>query len=80
MFITGLSYHRQSLHEKYGGQCQGGISTPSHQKFIFLFSSPRAEEFGYEDGWSDEGIYLYTGEGQRGDMTFSRGNIAIRDH
>ena len=80
MFNTGLLYRRRSLHGEYGGQQQGGISTPSYQNFIFLFSSPRAKEFGYEDGWSEEGIYLYTGEGQRGDMAFTRGNSAIRDH
>lgn len=81
MFIVGALYRRRSLHEKYGGQKQGGISTPSNQSLIFLFSSPRAKRFGYEDGWSEkEGVYLYTGEGQRGDMAFTRGNAALRDH
>jgi 5-methylcytosine-specific restriction enzyme A len=37
------------------------------------------EQYGYEDGWS-EGVFLYVGEGQRGDMEFVRGNKAIRDH
>ncbi|MBU6996887.1 MAG: HNH endonuclease [Theionarchaea archaeon] len=81
MFIVGTLYRRQSLHETFGGQKQGGISTPSNRSLVFLFSSPRAREFGYEDGWSEEeGVYLYTGEGQRGDMAFTRGNAAIRDH
>lgn len=31
------------------------------------------------DGWS-EGVFLYVGEGQRGNMQFVRGNKAIRDH
>jgi len=39
-----------------------------------------ASPYGYSDGWTDEGVFVYTGEGQRGDMTFVRGNKAIRDH
>lgn len=36
---------------------------------------------GYRDGWDEDGrSYLYTGEGQFGDMTFTRGNRAILEH
>ncbi|MBN2303463.1 MAG: HNH endonuclease [Anaerolineae bacterium] len=80
MFTQGEVYRRRELHEKYGGQQQGGISTPSEHNLIFLFTSERGEEHGYSDGWKDNKIFLYTGEGQRGDMTFTRGNKAIRDH
>jgi 5-methylcytosine-specific restriction protein A len=38
------------------------------------------EQYGYRDGWDDNGVFLYTGEGQEGDMEFVRGNRAIRDH
>jgi 5-methylcytosine-specific restriction enzyme A len=31
------------------------------------------------DGWNEDGVFLYTGEGQAGDMQFVRGNKAIRD-
>jgi len=37
-------------------------------------------EFGYEDGYDDSGNFKYTGEGQIGDMSFVKGNRAIRDH
>jgi 5-methylcytosine-specific restriction protein A len=80
MFVVGQEYRRRDLHVKYGGQQQGGISTPSDHPYIFLFSSPRGEEHGYADGPKPNGQYTYTGEGQRGDMEFSRGNRAIRDH
>ena len=30
--------------------------------------------------WTDDGIFFYTGEGQRGDMQFVRGNKAVREH
>jgi 5-methylcytosine-specific restriction protein A len=80
MFTKGSEYRRRDLHALYGGQEQGGISTPSNHKMIFLFSSPIGEEYGYKDSWREDGIYLYTGEGQEGDMRFERGNAAIRDH
>ncbi len=81
MFEIGEVYNRRrEIHEKFGGQQQGGISTPSDKPFIFLFTGERGEDYGYKDGWNDEGIFLYTGEGQLGDMEFVRGNLAIRDH
>ncbi len=72
-------YRRRILHELYGGQQQGGISTPSNHNFIMLFTSETGEQYGYRDGWNGN-KYFYTGEGQRGDMKFQRGNVAIRDH
>lgn len=80
LFTEGQEYRRRELHNQYGGQQQGGISTPKLQPFIFLFASKIGEDYGYSDGWTDEGVYLYTGEGTRGDMTFQMGNKAIRDH
>ncbi len=80
MFEVGRVYRRRDIHAKYGGQEQGGISTPSDRPYIFLFSSPRGAEHGYIDGPKPNGQYLYTGEGQRGDMELIRGNRSIRDH
>src|SRR5262249_23438164 len=80
MFIQGHVYRRSDLHDRYGGQRQGGISTPSQYPFIMLFTSEGGEQHGYADGWSADGLFLYTGEGQQGDMAFIRGNAAIRDH
>ena len=80
MFIQGHLYRRRTLHDRYGGQRQGGISTPSQHPLILLFTGQSGEQHGYTDGWSADGLFLYTGEGQQGDMTFVRGNAAIRDH
>ena len=80
MFVKGKEYRRSELHDRYGGQRQGGISTPADYDIILLFTSDRGEEFGYIDGWAKDGTFHYTGEGQRGDMQFLRGNTAIRDH
>ncbi len=80
MFETDKAYKRKELHRKYGGQEQGGISTPANHPMVLLFFGERGEEHGYKDGWSTDGFFYYTGEGQRGDMEFVRGKAAIRDH
>ncbi|MFC2047927.1 HNH endonuclease [Chloroflexota bacterium] len=80
LFVNGQLYVRRYLHERYGGQQQGGICTPSNQDFMMIFTGEQGEQYGYHDGWTDDGVFLYTGEGQIGDMTFIRGNRAILNH
>ena len=81
MFEIGRVYNRRSeIHKPYGGQWQGSISTPRDWPFIFLFTGESGEQYGYRDGWDENGVFLYTVEGQEGDMEFVRGNRAIRDH
>lgn len=78
---AGKTYYRKDLLELYGGQLQKGIWTPKEFPVVFLFSGDSGELYGYEDGWSkDDEVFRYTGEGQKGQMTFSSGNKAIRDH
>lgn len=80
-FIPGGIYHRrQDIHAVYGGQQGGGIATPADYPCIFLFTADAGIHFGYEDGYQDDGLYWYTGEGQHGDMRMVRGNVAIREH
>lgn len=80
-FEVGRVYHRRNdIHARFGGQRQGGISTPSGVPYIFLFTGDSGGKYGYRDDWNDDGVYLYTGEGQVGDMQFVRGNKAIHDH
>jgi 5-methylcytosine-specific restriction protein A len=45
-----------------------------------MFTGESGEQYGYVDGWDENGVFLYTGEGQVGKMEFVRGNRAIRDH
>jgi len=74
-------YRRRELHERLGGQQQGGISTPAGLPVVLLFSTSGGKAFGYEhDGWRADGLFDYTGEGQRGDMAMTRGNAAIANH
>lgn len=65
MFEAGKVYHRRNdIHAVYGGQQQGGISTPSGHPFIILVTGDSGEEHGYVDGFRDDGSFWYTGEGQ----------------
>ena len=78
--VPGQVYRRVDLHSALGGQQQGGISTPREYPLIMLFTSDRGLDYGYQDKWGSDGSFFYTGEGQRGDMAWVRGNAAIRDH
>jgi 5-methylcytosine-specific restriction protein A len=80
-FTIGEIYRRRVLHEEFGGQRQGGISTPSDYPIVFLFTGESGQQYGYHDGYQDDtGIFLYTGEGQTGSMQLTRGNRAIAEH
>jgi 5-methylcytosine-specific restriction enzyme A len=83
MFVIGNTYNRvRDIHEKIGGQRQGGISTPANSPYVILFTGESGEAYGYADGWdqNNSGVFRYTGEGQLGPMTFTGGNKAIREH
>lgn len=80
MFIKGKVYVRRDIHDQFGGQEQGGISTPADHDLVIIFTGEQGEEYGYQDGWTNDGVFMYTGEGQIGDMDFIRGNRAIRYH
>lgn len=80
-FKVGQYYQRQSdLHDKYGGNRQSGIAACAEYPFIFLFTSPSGDDYGYEDGWVSDDEFILTGEGQSGDMEMTRGNRAILNH
>lgn len=80
-FRIGQIYNRrQDIHDPYGGQQRGGISTPKGAPFIFLFTGETGQQYGYSDGPGEDGVFRYTGEGQIGPMGFIRGNRAILEH
>lgn len=80
-FELGALYSRRDqIHGLLGGQRQGGISTPASSPFVILFTGEAGKQHGYHDFWDDNGVFHYYGEGQRGDMKFSGGNLAIREH
>ncbi len=79
-FIPNQVYKRSFIHDEYGGNRQGGISPSAKVPYIFIFSGKSGAQYGYKDGWDNENIFSYTGEGQEGDMQFVKGNLALRDH
>lgn len=80
-FIPDQIYHRRNdIHAAYGGNWQSGIAPSSTYPYIFIFSGKSGKQHGYEDGWDNPNVFSYTGEGQSGDMSFTRGNLALRDH
>ena len=78
--MMGTTFFRKDLVALYGGQLQAGIWTPREFAVVFIFSGDSGKAYGYSDGWTESGIFRYTGEGQHGDMIFRAGNKAIRDH
>lgn len=80
-FIPNQIYNRRAdIHAVYGGNWQGGICPSSSYPFIFIFSGKSGHQHGYKDGWDNPNVFTYTGEGQAGDMKFTKGNLALRDH
>lgn len=80
-FEEGKVYNRRAdIHAKFGGQQQGGIITPSQRPVIFIITGEEGLEHGYADRTRDDGAFEYFGEGQIGDMTLQRGNLAIASH
>jgi len=78
----GDKIKRTELHRRFGGRRQGGISPSKQSANVFLFTDEaRGVLHGYiYDGQREDGLYHYTGEGQRGDQRMAQGNRAIRDH
>lgn len=80
MFIPNQIYQRSWIHDNYGGNRQSGISPSRQGPYIFIFSGSQGHQHGYKDQWINEKVYSYTGEGQVGDMEFTRGNLALMKH
>lgn len=80
-FQIGKSYRRQEeITGKFGGSRQSGIAPSKITPAIFLFTGDTGEQYGYTDHFNESGDLFYTGEGQLGDMTMTRGNRAIAEH
>lgn len=79
-FIVNQEYRRRDIHNQYGGNWQGGICPSSTHPFIFIFTGDTGGQHGYKDTWENKNVFSYTGEGQSGNMEFTRGNLALRDH
>ncbi len=80
-FEVGALYNRQNqIHGVFGGQQQGGISTPKEHPLVIAFTGEAGVSHGYHDFWDDAEVFHYFGEGQVGDMKYVAGNRAIGEH
>jgi len=80
-FEVGALYNRQKqIHGVFGGQRQGGISTPKEHPLVIAFTGEAGVSHGYHDFWDDAEVFHYFGEGQVGDMKYVAGNRAIGEH
>lgn len=80
-FEIGQTYRRQEeITGKFGGSRQSGIAPSRTTPAIFIFTGNTGEQYGYTDHFNESGDLFYTGEGQLGDMTMTRGNRAIAEH
>lgn len=80
-FEVGALYNRlKEIHGRLGGQRQSGISTPTNDPFIILFTGRAGKRHGYADRWDDENVFHYYGEGQVGDMKDEGGNFELGRH
>lgn len=80
-FEVGALYNRQEqIHGVFGGQRQGGISTPKEHPLVIAFTGEAGVSHGYHDFWDDDEVFHYFGEGQVGDMKYVAGNRAIGEH
>jgi len=80
-FEVGALYNRQKeIHAVFGGQQQGGISTPKEHPLVIAFTGEAGVSHGYHDFWDDDEVFHYFGEGQVGDMKYVAGNRAIGEH
>lgn len=78
---VGQHIKRAKVHDLYGGTRQGGIAPCRNTANVLLFTDPsRGHKMGYFDGWGKDGLYHYTGQGQKGDQEMVRGNRAILEH
>jgi len=76
----GRVYRRRDLHRRFGGNQQAGIVPCRDEGVVLLFHTAEPSQQFYSDGLDDDGIYWYSGEGTRGDMTWTAANRAVRDH
>ncbi|HEY4739247.1 MAG TPA: HNH endonuclease signature motif containing protein [Candidatus Acidoferrales bacterium] len=81
MFVPEQLYNRKrDVHARFGGQEQGGMITPARY-LILLVTGNSGRVHGCADHWSEDRLrFFYFGEGQSGDMKFTKGNLALRDH
>lgn len=72
----------QQVEEQFGVRISGfgrGINLVRDTVVLISSIGKAGGNFVYHDKWTEDGDYLYSGEGKTGNQTMTRGNLAIRD-
>ncbi len=78
---VGEQLTRRDVHTRFGGRRQGGIGPSRRASIVLFFTDPATgHRHGYYDGWGNDGLFHYVGEGQHGDQQLTQGNRAILKH
>jgi hypothetical protein len=80
---VGQKTTRAENADTFGGAKYGGIEPAHASGNLFVYTDPASgSDYGYDfDGWaSDEGVFLYTGNGQIGDQQLSGRNLTLATH
>lgn len=73
-------YTYQEVESKFGIKITGfgrGINPTENSIVLISNISKKNDNFVYHDRWTNDGDYLYSGEGKNGDQTFTKGNKEI---
>jgi 5-methylcytosine-specific restriction enzyme A len=76
----GSIYRRADLHTRFGGSRYSGIVPCKRESVVLLFHTEEPVQQFYKDGFDENGVYWYSGEGAAGDMHWNASNRAVRDH
>ena len=72
----------QQVEAQFGIKITGfgkGINVTETAVVLISAIGKNKENFVYHDRWTEEGDYLYSGEGKTGDQRMIKGNLAIKD-
>ena len=72
----------QQVEEQFGINIAGfgrGINPTASTVVLISSIGTSSGKFVYHDKWTEDGDYLYSGEGRTGDQTMTKGNLAIKN-
>ena len=78
----GTTMTRAERRAQFGGATMGGIQPSGRTPNVFLYMDPSVStSHGYDyDGWVDDSLLQYTGEGRLGEQRMVRNNKALLSH
>jgi len=76
----GAVYARRDIHKRFQGNRYAGIVPSKVESVVLLFHTEEPSQQFYADGFDEDGVYWYSGEGAVGDMQWTSSNREIRDH